>query len=127
VLDGGDVDAVTAHLVAAEPAGSADDPRVLRWCAGQAQRLMAAPVRTALTAMPNQRAVADPAALSSVRAPVLVIAAHGDPIHPVSAAERLGELLPHAHVEVLPEGGIMWAHRDRVRERVGEFIAQHAR
>ncbi len=127
LLDAGDVEAVTAHLVAAEPAGAAQDPRVLRWCRGQAQRLMAGSVRTALTVMPKQVAVLDPAALWQVTTPVLIVAAQGDPIHPVSAALRLGELLPHAQVEVLPEGGIMWAHRDRVRQRVGEFLAEHAR
>ncbi len=127
LLDGGDIEAVAAHLLAAEPAGASHDPRVLRWCRGQAERLMTGAAREALKQMPRQVAITDPSALRQVSAPVLIVAAHGDPIHPVSAAHRLGELLPSAQVEVLPEGGIMWAHRDRVRQRVAEFLAEHAR
>ncbi len=109
VLDSGDVEAVTAHLVAAEPSAAAEDPAVLRWCRGQAQRLMTGSAKTALAEMPGQRAVDDPAVLRQVQAPVLIVAAEGDPIHPVSAAARLGALLPCAEMEVLPQGGIMWA------------------
>ncbi|MGB3763845.1 MAG: alpha/beta fold hydrolase [Ornithinimicrobium sp.] len=126
VVASGDVEAVTAHLVASEPATSAQDPRVLRWCRGQAERLMTGSAREALARMPGQRAVEDPEALRRVQAPVLILAAEGDPIHPVDAADRLAGLLPHADLEVLPEGGIMWAHRDRVRQRVGDFLAEHA-
>ncbi len=126
VVASGDLEAVTAHLVAGEPAASSQDPRVLRWCRGQAERLMTDSARKALTQMPGQRAVHDPEALRRVQAPVLILAAEGDAIHPVEAAYRLRSLLPHADMEVLPEGGIMWAHRDRVRQRVGDFLTEHA-
>ncbi|MGB7424282.1 MAG: alpha/beta hydrolase [Ornithinimicrobium sp.] len=126
VVASGDVEAVTAHLVAAEPAARAQDARVLRWCRGQAERLMTGSARAALAQMPGQRAVEDPEALRRVQAPVLIVAAQGDPIHPVEAADQLASVLPHADLEVLPEGGIMWAHRDRVRQRVGDFLAEHA-
>lgn len=41
-----------------------------------------------------------PDALRAVRAPVLILAWRGDPAHPVSTAERLGEILPNAELHV---------------------------
>lgn len=42
----------------------------------------------------------DPEALRTIEAPALVLAWSGDPGHPVSTAERLGELLPDADVVI---------------------------
>lgn len=41
-----------------------------------------------------------PESLRAVAAPALVLAWEGDPAHPLSTAERLGELLPHAELRV---------------------------
>ena len=45
-----------------------------------------------------------------------MIAQEGDPIHPVSAAERLAEVLPNARLEVLAPGGVLWQDRARLRD-----------
>lgn len=42
----------------------------------------------------------DPDTLRSIEAPTLVLAWSGDPGHPVSTAEQLGELLPNAEVVI---------------------------
>lgn len=42
----------------------------------------------------------DPAALRSLRAPALILAWRGDPVHPLATATRLAELLPHAELHV---------------------------
>jgi 3-oxoadipate enol-lactonase len=38
--------------------------------------------------------------LATIRQPALVLAWAGDPVHPVSTTERLGEILPHADVHI---------------------------
>ncbi|HXX47271.1 MAG TPA: alpha/beta hydrolase, partial [Myxococcota bacterium] len=40
-------------------------------------------------------------ALRQIRAPALIVATRGDPGHPLSTAERLAELLPHATLHVV--------------------------
>ncbi len=42
----------------------------------------------------------DPAALRGLRIPTLILAWRGDPVHPVSTAARLAELLPRAELHV---------------------------
>jgi len=42
----------------------------------------------------------DPAALRALRIPALVLAWDGDPMHPISTARRLAELLPLARLDV---------------------------
>lgn len=124
VVETGDVEEVAAYLVGLEPIA---DASVIAWCRAQAAHLISSQAQEALTTLPQQRAVADLGALRSVRCPVLVIAQHDDAVHPVSAARELGEVLPCSRVEVLPQGGIMWAHRDRVRALVGEFLCEARR
>ncbi len=53
---------------------------------------------------------------------MLVLAQEDDPAHPVDVAVELAELFPGAKLHVLGPGGIMWAHRARVRDLVGEFF-----
>lgn len=118
-----DVGAVTAHLLAEQPTSVRDDPGVRTWCRQQAQRLVQSPVAAALESMPHQVPVSEGAELARVSAEVLVLAQQDDPAHPVAAAEQIAEVLPRVDLVVLPPGGIMWAHRDRVRTLVGEFLS----
>lgn len=69
----------------------------------------------------------DRAALRAVRAPALVIAQEQDPAHPVWVAEQLAASLPHAHLEVLPPGGILLAHRRVMRQLIGGFLSGEGR
>jgi hypothetical protein len=41
----------------------------------------------------------------------------------VGVAEELCAVLPHARLEVLPPGGIMWRHRSVIRGLVGDFLS----
>jgi pimeloyl-ACP methyl ester carboxylesterase len=61
----------------------------------------------------------DPASLRALRAPALILAWRGDPVHPTSTATRLAELLPRAELHVA-------ATLDEIRawpERVAAFVA----
>ncbi len=42
----------------------------------------------------------EPESLRQVALPVLILAWQGDPAHPVTTAERLAELIPHAQLSV---------------------------
>ncbi len=115
----GDVEDVAAYLARLEPQGGA---AVMAWCREQATALVSSRAQAALTQLPRHSPIVDAEALRAVICPVLVIAQEGDEVHPVSVARRLGEVLPRSRTEVLPQGGIMWAHRDHVRALVGEFL-----
>lgn len=119
LVERGDLADVTAYLVGLEPVGGA---AVTAWCREQARVLISSRAQAALTRLPAQSPLADAEQLRAVTCPVLVIAQEGDEVHPVSVARRLAEVMPHARTEVLPQGGIMWAHRDHVRALVGGFF-----
>lgn len=123
LVDARDVDGAAAHLLAEQPADLRGDAGVRQWCRDQAERLVATPVARALRTLPHERPLTDRDALQAVRAEVLVLAQEGDPAHPVPVAEQLADVLPHASLEVLPPGGIMWRHRARVRDLVGSFLS----
>ena len=123
LVEAADVDAVAAHLVAEQPETVRTDPGVLTWCRGQAQLLTDSGVARALEVVPQLVPLADRSGLASVSAEVLVLAQEDDPAHPVSAAEAVAASLTRADLQVLPPGGIMWAHRDRVRDLVGGFLS----
>ncbi len=123
LLDLGDIPGVARHLLAEQPEPARNRPDVQAWCRQHAERLTESAVARALQTVPHQVPLSDRDLLRQVRAPVLVLAQHGDPIHPVSAALELAEVLPAATLEVLPAGGVMWEHRDRVRHLVGEFLS----
>lgn len=119
----GAVGAVAAHLLAEQPGTVRPDPGVRTWCRQQAQRLVRSPVAAALESVPHEVPVRDRAVLGVVTADVLVLAQEDDPAHPVSAAEQVAGALPRSRLVTLPAGGILWAHRDRVRALVGEFLS----
>lgn len=122
LVESGDVDAVAAHLLEEQPPGVRADPAVRAWCRDQAGRLVGTDLADGLRSLPHQVAVPDREALRRVTAPVLVLAQEDDPAHPVDVAVELAELFPGAKLHVLGPGGIMWAHRARVRDLVGEFF-----
>ncbi|GAB77820.1 putative hydrolase [Austwickia chelonae NBRC 105200] len=126
LLESGDPDRVAAALVT-EHAGSGAVPGERhRWAEAQARWLLdSTGVVRALRELPCRTAVADRAELSSVRVPVLVVAQEDDPVHPVSVAGELAEILPGAHLEVFPPGGLLWAHRVKLRAVVGEFLGDN--
>lgn len=92
------------------------------WALERAIALLETDVAAALRWLPARRALPDRFALAKVTIPVLVIAQHGDPVHPVDAARALAEVLPFACLETLPPGGLLSTHRVRLRSLVGAFL-----
>lgn len=122
-VDDHDVQGLTALLLQAEPASARTQPAVRLWCRRQAVAMAGTAVSRALRALPAAVPLADGGVLAAVRAPALVIAQEGDPAHPVGVAEQLAGLLPDAHLEVLAPGGLLWRHRDAMRELIGGFLS----
>lgn len=56
----------------------------------------------------------DPVALRGLRAPALILAWRGDPVHPVATATRLSELLPRATLHVAATQGELRAWPERI-------------
>lgn len=123
-LDAGDVAGAADLLARQAPDPSAGVVRV--WATRQAAALVGTPVSRALRTMPHEAPLREPgerARLAEVTAPCLVLAQEGDELHPASLARELAGLLPDARLVVLPPGGLLWAHRARVRAVVTDFFA----
>jgi 3-oxoadipate enol-lactonase len=72
------------------------------------------------------RALEDPAALSSVRAPALLICRKGDDIHPVEAGTALAEVLPNSELLVFVDESEMLTAVPSLVDRVARFLAEPA-
>lgn len=118
-----DVEGLARLLVLDQPPEVRDQPAVRLWCRRQAATLVGTAVSRALRALPHAIPVSDRQDLRAVAAPALVITQEDDAAHPVGVAEELCAVLPHAWLEVLPPGGIMWRHRSVIRGLVGDFLS----
>lgn len=122
LVDAGDVAGVAELLRAEQPKAVRDRPDVVVWTRRRAERLVRTPVSLALRSLPGQSPLTDRAAIAAVDVPALVLGQEGDTTHPAEVARELGGLLPQAHVVVFPEGGLLWTHRQRVRELISAFL-----
>jgi pimeloyl-ACP methyl ester carboxylesterase len=116
-----DQTAIMAALLAMQPKSVRERLTVKVWARRQADAVVSMnllPLIDRLTdALPP---VAE--ALGAIDVPVLVIAQRDDPMHPVDAARRLAELLPHAEL-VVSDVPWVWSAREQLRERVAGFLA----
>jgi len=76
----------------------------------------------AVAALPGQVSVADPAVLAEVTAPVLVVAATDDPLHPAPVAEATAAAFPHGKLEVFPSRTPLVTHRREVRTLLIDLV-----
>lgn len=72
--------------------------------------------------LPGQVSVADPGVLARVTAPVLVVGATDDPLHPESVAKATAAAFSHGVVEVFPSRTPLVTHRRELRKRLVDFI-----
>ena len=118
----GDAAAIRARLESELPSAVRGDGAAQAWVEQQTQVFLQPGMAEALRDLPRAVPVPDVAALASLDLPVLVLAQRGDPVHPVSSAERLAAHLPDAHLEVFDENGLLWGHRARVRQVIARFF-----
>lgn len=122
-VDTGDQAGIARILRAEQPTELRELPDVKAWVAAQARTLVGTPVSRALRFLPTQAALRDRAVLARVAAPVLVVGQEGDNAHPYTVANDLAECFPNARLEILPPGGVLWRHRNRIRSLVSEFLS----
>lgn len=118
----GDVAAIRAQLECELPDVVRDSEAAQAWVDQQAEVFCRPGMAEALRDMPLAVPVDDVERLRTLDLPVLLLAQRGDPVHPVSSAERLAAYLPNARLEVFDENGLLWGHRARVREAIGQFF-----
>jgi 3-oxoadipate enol-lactonase len=106
----------TAELARSLPGIPGDPEERAAWVRSQSPRALAYAIR-GLIAAPFH----DPEDYRAVRAPTLVIAHEGDPLHPVRAARLLKEKIPHARLAVAPEPGYWQGHPDEFFAEVRGF------
>ncbi|MBW3083854.1 3-oxoadipate enol-lactonase 2 [Austwickia sp. TVS 96-490-7B] len=114
--------AAVAALVALQPAGVRARSDVIDWALEQISDWRGSAVPLALRQVPGMVPVPDRRQLAAVTATTLVIAQRGDPAHPVSVAEEIAQVIPGSRLEILDDGGVLWAHRAKLRSLVGEFL-----
>lgn len=109
-------------LLAEQPAAVRAQPPVRVWVRDQVDLLTRPDVVRGLIELPGRRPIEDRAELAGLAVPVLIVAAAGDPAHPVSVAEELAAVLPSARLEVVGAGGLLWKHRAEVRTAISTFL-----
>jgi pimeloyl-ACP methyl ester carboxylesterase len=129
LVERGDVAGLADAMVADQPAGARGRAAVARWAAKQAERLVGEPslnagVARALRELPTQQPLDAGADLSAVTCPVLVVGQDGDEAHPAVVARELAARLPNARLRVFDGGGLVWAHREELRDLVSGFLNQ---
>lgn len=118
-IDRGDVEAVTALLLAEVPAELRERRAVPLLLGRRAQELVRRPAP-----VPRQedRPLSDRSVLATITAPTLVIGQEADPLHPIALARELSELLPNARLLSLPEGGVFWTAAARGQAALAEHL-----
>lgn len=120
--DAGDVDGLTALLLAEQPAELATRRVVMMWARQQAERFVRPELARHMRIVPRSHPLQSMDQLRALTVPVLVIGQDGDEAHPARLARELAEALPDARLEVFPPGGVVWSHRARLREVVTGFL-----
>ncbi len=77
----------------------------------------------AASELPGQVAVADASVLTAVSAPVLVIGAVDDPLHPEEVAKATAAAFPQGELWLVDSPSPMITHRAEVRRRLVDFFA----
>ena len=109
----GDAAAVAEVVSQETPAAVRNTPAVWAYVRQRIDQLLRDGLAEALSGLPDEVAVPDPAALREVAAKALVIGCVGDDLHPVPVAEQLAAELPRATLHVYPEPGVLWTERGR--------------
>jgi pimeloyl-ACP methyl ester carboxylesterase len=118
----GDVDGITALLLAEMPPDIAAGKEAEAFARRQAAAMVDGPAARAVQHLPFTTPLQDASVLAEVNAPALVIAQRGDQAHPVEVAERLAAALPNSTLHVFDRPAVMWTSRAELREMISGFL-----
>ena len=115
--------AEVANVLAQDiPPSMRNNPAAWSFLRQRMETLMGDGLAPGLASLPEQVALTDREALTSVDVPVLVIGSQGDDLHPAAVAEQLGALLPKATVHIYDKPGVLWTQRADIRDRIATFL-----
>ncbi len=100
-----------------------DTPAATAFVRARIDALLRHGLAAGLATLLDQVPVPDRAMLAEVRAEVLILATRDDDMHPVSVAEELAAVLPHATLHVYDEPGVVWVQRTDLRDRISGFLS----
>lgn len=126
LVERGDADALAELVESRLPEEVRGRPSARNWARRRARRLTGTAIARGLRAMPRQHPLVDRADLARVRCPVLVIGQQEDDLHPATVARDLARALPDARLKVFDRAGLLWRHRQQVRELISGFLNQPA-
>lgn len=118
-IDRGDVEAVTALLLAEVPVELRSRRAVPLLLARQAKTLVQRPAPVPRTA---DRPLEDRSVLRRVSTPTLVIGQEADLLHPLSLAREVAELMPAGRLLALPAGGVFWTATAQAQTALAEHL-----
>lgn len=122
LVDRRDHEALASALRELQPEVARGRQDVVAWSRERAQALAGTPVAQVVRAFSRQPPLADRKVLARCVVPVLVIGQDGDDAHPAEVAREVAAAFPRGELTVFPPGGLLWAHRQRVRARITEFL-----
>lgn len=102
--------------VAKEDPGLIDDMRE-QWNAHERDSIVAA-----MRGVPASHPFEDIAELESITVPTLIVAAPGDPVHPLAVAEEYERRIPKAKLEVVPLSPPIYRTPEKVAGLIGDFL-----
>ena len=123
VVQAGDVDGIQRELRHEVSPALASHPATDAWLKEQAQAFTRAGMAEAIAGLSSASPISNRLALQALTLPILILGQAGDVVHPAAVAESLGAALPNARVEIFDDAGLLFGHRDRVRELVTQFLA----
>jgi 3-oxoadipate enol-lactonase len=122
LVDRRDHEGLASALRDLQPEVARSRPDVVAWSRERAQALAGTPIAQVVRAFSRQPPLTDRKVLARCVVPVLVIGQAGDAAHPAEVAREVAAAFPRGELSVFPPGGLLWAHRNQVRERITEFL-----
>lgn len=89
----------------------------------EARRAALSRLSAAAEELPGQVVVEDASLLQRVKAPVLVIGAVGDPLHPSEVASSTAAAFPNGELVLIDSPAPLLTHRVELRKRLVDFFA----
>ena len=117
----GDEDGLARALAEREAPEVRQMPEAQQFARGRARAIMTTDLEDGI-GLACRTAVDNPAGASDFPGDVLVLTHEEDTSHPVEVAQKYADAFPHARLEVLPRGSILWRGRQDVRRILGEFF-----
>ena len=121
LLEARDRAGLITYFLSREPAEVQALEPARAWAAQKVDALLTTDMSDGV-GLAQQIAVDHPQAAAAFAGDVLVLTHEDDPSHPVEVARDYAAAFPHAQLEILPPGSILWRGRTRIRAILTSFF-----